>query len=140
MKNKKRYPTEFQLHELVLMRATPYDRLKYAHYTGDHRHKLIPKWSLPHRVVTVYPGKKKALVKDLLTGECRHVQIQNVRFIQPPKSAHQREEWERIVLKAADTMFDPKIRNDVFEKFWEQIDYPQLSVDVDTPHAKRRRM
>jgi len=134
-RNKYRAPSEFQLYQLILVRATDHDRLKYAHYSGEYKHKLIPKWSLPHRVITVYPGKKKALVRSLLTRDERLVHIQDVRFLQPPQSLLQREEWERVVLQDINSMFDPQVRREKLEQFWEAIDYPQLQ----TLPKKRRR-
>ena len=131
-KNKKRVPTEFQLYQLVLVRATDYDRLRVAHSTGDHVHKLIPKWSLPHRVILVYPGAKKALVRNLLTGQQRLVHLQDVRFLQPPQSHVQREEWDLIISKALESMFDASFRQEKLQAFWQAVDHPQLHIGVES--------
>lgn len=132
-KNKHRIPTEFQLFQLVLVRSTEYDKIKYAHHSNDHKHKLTPKWSLPYRVITVYPGGKKALVRSLITRNERLVHIQDVRFLEPPRSKMQREEWEQILLKDIETMFDPQVREEKLKQFWTAIHYPQL--DTLPPEA-----
>jgi len=138
-KNKHRVPAEFELGQLVLVRATDYDKLRMAHAINEHSHKLIPKWSLPHRVIHVYPGNKKAMVRNLLTQDQKLVHIQNVRFLQPPQSHVQREEWDLIITKAIETMFDPRFRHEKLEQFWEAVDLPQLEVPIGDPPPKRRK-
>lgn len=137
-KNEGRYDRVFEEGDLVLVRATDHDRLRMAHATGDHRHKLIPKWSVPQRVITVYPGGKKALVRNLLTGFQRIVHIQNARFIAAPTSELQQKEWELTLSKPLESMFDGTVREEKLRRFWEQIHYPQVE-ELDRPVAKRAR-
>jgi len=137
VRDKGRVPSEFVLGQLILIRASDYDRTKYAHYSGDHKHKLIPKWSLPNRVIHVYPNGRKALARDLLIRTERLVHIQDVRFIQPPKSSLQREEWDQVIMKDISSMFDPKVRLEMLSQFWEEVESPQLVVHDRT---KRRRV
>jgi len=140
-KNRQRSPTVFRMHQLVLVRASAYDKLKYAHATGQHQHKLLPKWSLPYRVIVVYSGAHRALVRSLITDEQRVVHIQNVRFLEPPKSHVQRKEWNLILQKALETMFDAQFRSEKLEKFWVALEYPQaLAVEsTSLRSAKRHR-
>jgi hypothetical protein len=138
VKNQGRQPVEFELYQLILVKANDYDRTKYAHFSNEHKHKLIPKWSLPHRVTSVYPGKKKALARDLLTQKERHVHIQDVRFIKAPLTHLQREEWDKILVKEIDSMFDPQVRREKLDQFWEAIEFPQFT--ISPPSGKRRRV
>lgn len=110
---------------------TEHDRSRYAHMTGDPRHKLLPKWSLPHRVVFVREGNKTAVVRCILTSRTQEVHIQNVRFIQGPRSRGQLQEWEEILGKEYKSMHEAKDRERVFLKHWEQVERPQLTYDVE---------
>lgn len=139
-RNDNRFTTEFELHQLVLVRLAPHDRIKLAHYTGDIRHKLIPKWSVPCRVIEVKPCKKIAVARNLLTSEDRLVHLQDVRFIQRPQTEVQQLEWNQTLKKEVSSMFNADARDAALFKFWERIDYPQLNVEDPKPrHVKRRR-
>lgn len=140
-KNKERTPTEFEQYQLVLVRATDYERLRMAHSTGEHKHKLTPKWSLPHRVLIVYPGKKRALVRNLISFQQRVVHIQDVRFLRVPDNKIQRDEWNQIILKSLETMYDPEFRQTKLEAFWKEVDHPDslsAAADEGRPLKKRR--
>ena len=102
--------------------------------------KLIPKWSLPHRVVSVSPSGKTAKVVNLLSqsSKLREVHISNARFINRPSDPHQREEWnDALDCELEKSAFDPADRTEILAKFWEAIDTPQAPPPSDPPSAKR---
>jgi hypothetical protein len=140
-RNVHRQPMEFEINQLVLVKSTDYDKKKYAYLSGDHQHKLIPKWSMPARVIEVFPNKKSARVKDLITSTVRTVHISNVRLISPPLDEMQRYEWQQIIASETDGMFDPIKRREILEEFWEAMpeatEGEQLSGEKITVPRKR---
>lgn len=141
-KNKDRIPIEFQLHQLVLCHLTPVERLRYR----SASYKILPRWTLPHRVVRVLPSKQSAMVKCLLTNHIRQVHLQDVRFILPPNGPVQTAEWQQIVMQEAMTMHDPETARQVVALFFEALYEPQRDIPYTTaeqpaiePTRKRRR-
>lgn len=140
-RNESRKDRKFQLHELVLVRATPQDKLRFSYQPEAHGRKLAPRWSLPYRVIKVSHNRKSATVRSLLTKEDRDVQIQDVRFVNRPSSAVQNEEWRQNVVREAHSLFEPDVRQSALHRFFEYLDYPQAIVDDASvlPRKKRRR-
>ena len=126
-KNKDRLPTAFQLHSLILTRNTPLDLLRMSHHHGINQ-KLVPRWSLPHRVIKVFDGGKKALVRNLLTHHVKEVHIQDIRPIGLPQGDKQRHEWERVLDMTELSMQDNETRKLTLQKFWDEVYYPQAPV------------
>lgn len=126
----KRQPLAFELFQLVLVRANPHKGVHTA-----TQGKLVPKWSLPYRVIHVYPGGKKALICSLLTGRQRDVHIQDSRVIMAPVTTMQRQDWKEHA-EVECSMFDDQKRREVLEKFFDVLDHPQ---DENQPGKKRRR-
>lgn len=138
--NKYRQPGEFEEGQLVLVRATEWDRSQHAFTSHSPVHKLIPKWTLPYRVTKVYHGAKKALVRSLITGTARLVHIQDVRFISPPTSVRQQVEWQQLLQNQLSTVFDEKTRAEVLTKFWEAVKFPQFDVFPATSSKRPRSL
>lgn len=67
-------------------------------------------------------NKKSAIVRNLLT-EDRNVNIQDVRFVQPPSSEIQTEEWNQLLKREVKTTLDPEHRGEVLRLFWEKVQY-----------------
>ena len=126
-KNQGRFPTIFQLHMLVLTRNTPLDLIRMAHHHETAR-KLVPRWSLPYRIIKVFDGGKKALARNLLTHHVKEIHIQDARPIGLPQGDKQQKEWEGILDKAELSMQDAKTKETVFQRFWDEVFYPQVPV------------
>lgn len=121
-KNNNREDVHYEEGELVLIRASQYDQLRHAHQTGDHAHKLIPKWSLPFRIVTLYAQRKVAYVRSLLTLEGRKVSLANVRKIQRPQLDTQYQEWSSEIETSLLFMFNENQRREILARFWRRSD------------------
>eukprot|EP01069_Polyplicarium_translucidae_P007113 Polyplicarium_translucidae@DN305_c0_g1_i1.p1 len=98
----------FQLLELVLLRIP--DPLRAAYTSTETGRKLAPKWTLPHRVVHVFLGGQRALVRDLLSFRTREVHIQNVRFLEPPRDDLQGQEWLKVLQREVPSTYDPNTK------------------------------
>jgi transposase InsO family protein len=128
-KNEKRVPVEFQENQLVLVRAIPLNRIDYK----TSYYKAVPRWSLPHRVMRVSSGNKRAVVRCLLTRKLREAHIQDVQFILPPQGEVQVNEWMKLAQIQAQSMYDAATCKAKIEEFFEQISFPQL-----TEHRAKR--
>ncbi len=129
--NEGRVDVQFEEGQLVLVRLLPAEATRYK----SSSYKVIPQWSLPFRVVRVYPGGKRAIVRSLLNSKTRDVHLQNVRFIGVPLSDSQRDEWKDVVEQDL-SMFDPPIRRTMLEEFFDKLDTPQATT---SPPIKRPR-
>lgn len=130
-KNQHRKPVQFQEGQLILVRALPLDQLKYK----VSFYKAVPRWSLPYRVIRVFPGSKKAVVRCLLTSDFREVHIQDVQFILPPQGNTQITEWMKLARIQAESMYDPTTCKAKVDEFFQQITYPQAL----TPASRAKR-
>lgn len=135
--NKNRNPLEFHKNDLILSAYSPSELLHVAHSTGEHVHKLIPRWSLPYRVISVHQGGKKAIAKSLITGINKEVHIQDARFILPPENEIQKEEWNAVV-NAELSMLDSGVRKAQLQQFWESLESVPTELSVRS-NTKRRR-
>lgn len=122
--NKGRIPESFKLHELVLCEMTP-NELHKRTITTSMGNKLIPSRGLPCRVLRVMSGSKKAIVRNLLTGELKDVHLQNVVKINPPTCLLQEKEWSNIICKEAEVISDATTRKKRIQEFWSELDVPQ---------------
>jgi transposase InsO family protein len=136
-RNEKRIDQIFQLHDLVLTRLTPLEISRLAYERGGR--KLVPRWSLPCRVVQVNNGGKTAVVKSLLCGRLKEAHIQDARFIQAPQDPDQRREWEELLLNPESTTFDSSTRERVLREFWEKVENPVATADFENAGARKRR-
>lgn len=123
-KNTSRIQIDLKENQLVLIRSTTRERQMAATFQGQAS-KLVPRWSLPYRVLHVYPGGQRALVRNLLTKYTRDAHITDIRLIEKPLDEYQRTLWEKEVEDTVNSMFDPKIRQGTLRHFWEEVDYPQ---------------
>ena len=132
-KNRHRIPTQFEEGQLILVRALPLDQLKYK----VSFYKAVPRWSLPHRVIRVFPGNKKAVVRCLLTSNSREVHIQDAQFILAPQGETQVAEWMKLARIQAESMYDPTTCKAKINEFFQQVTMPQTP--TSGPRAKRPR-
>ena len=131
-RNEERQPTEFKVHQLVLCRLLPLDRLKYK----SAFYKAVPRWTTPYRVLSVSPSLRVAVVKCLLTGSSRQVHIQDVRFVERPDGEIQKKEWEKALSEEAFTIYQPGMAQEVINRFFERLAEPQLdSASSSTPQT-----
>ena len=98
--------------ELVLAPASSYEVQRHQVQTKTSL-KLIPKWTLPARVIQTFPVNQRAIIKYLLTGVTREVHIIDLRVIKPPIDIHQRKEWGAQLSK----VLHPDHRSE-FETTW----------------------
>jgi len=134
-KNLFREPTEFKEGQLILCRIISLDQLNYrsAYY------KAVPHWTLPHCVFRVLPNKKSAIVQCLLTQKTRQIHIQDAQFISPPKGEVQRREWFDLINTEAQSMFDPDVCRETVEKFFDEVQQPQVQESMSS-RSKRYRV
>lgn len=122
--NKDRLETDIREGQLILARSTP-GEIQTVSLTEEKAVKFIPKWSLPCRVLKVYPGKQKFAVKNILSGATRDIHITDVRLIEPPQDERQRAIWYYEIAPTLESMFKPSERQKRLLQFWEDVDYPQ---------------
>lgn len=113
------------INDLVLIRLSPEEKLLNPIFEGSK--KLLPKWSLPHRVIQVTPDGQSAVLRNLLTGirrklPLRRAHIRDLRFISPPNDDIQHREWELIIqTEKFSDILDPEIKQGFLEQFWEKM-------------------
>lgn len=132
-KNEARQPSKFEEGQLVLCRLVPLEQLRYR----VARYKIIPRWTLPHRVVRVLPSQKAAIVSCVISGRLREVHIQDVTFVLPPQGEVQRQEWQELLTNEVKTMFDPATYTQVIQEFFQTLERPQRA--LSTTRGKRYR-
>jgi hypothetical protein len=123
--NKNRTPVEFSLNELILTRNTPQEMTQLSAHHGGR--KLIPRWSAPSRVVQVWPGNQRAVVRNLITLTTKEVHLQDARPLGFPEGDAQRQEWEKILREGELALYDKQTQEDIIKKFWTEIDFPQAT-------------
>lgn len=131
--------TKFHEFDLVLLRLFPQEVSQLAAVKEKSSYKILPKWSLPYRVIRVKSQGKAAIVRGCLTGKkfqvtLKEVHLQNARIINRPVHGLQQQSWEKIMdAELSRTVFDPQQRKDMIMKFWEDIKLPQSA-------SKRQRV
>jgi transposase InsO family protein len=131
--NKDRSDMEFKLYELVLTRNTPQEMLQLSRRIGGR--KLVPRWSAPSRVVRVWSGGKRAVVRNLVTLKTKEVHVQDIRLVGLPEGDAQRQEWEAVLSQSELSMYDECTQQDILARFWQELEAPQVLELVD---RKRR--
>ena len=89
--NDQRHLVRLHVGDLVLMRRSDYQLTRLSALSESN--KLVPKWSTPCRVLQTNQHGTTALCWDPLNRSKHQVHIQNIRFLQVPTNASQREEW-----------------------------------------------
>lgn len=123
---KRRRDWKFELHDLVLLRIPDKELNMYARVEGSI--KVVPKWTVPYRVIHVSHDGRAAKVRSLLTGVSRNVNtkevhIENARFVERPTSINQQQEWAQVLKQELEkTVFDGGVRATLIREFWERID------------------
>ena len=107
----------------VLSRLSPNDVRSMSTLKGRPP-KMQPSWSLPGRIVKVYPGGQRGVIKDLLSGKTKDVHISDIRLVDPPQDARQRALWEQSIENEFGSAFDEKRRAAVVDRFWEEVQGP----------------
>ena len=133
-RNESRKSVVFEEGQLVLCRLIPLEQLQYK----TAFYKAVPRWTLPHRVIRVLPSEKSAIVRCLITQKTRQVHIQDVEFIMPPQGDVQRKEWFDLAQQEASSMYDPAVCRTTIEKFFEELDTPQVPAAIQS--RKRQRV
>jgi RNase H-like domain found in reverse transcriptase/Reverse transcriptase (RNA-dependent DNA polymerase)/Integrase zinc binding domain/Integrase core domain len=123
---KQRLEVDIQPGDLVLLRQQPKE-LVGTSIRDETATKLIPRWSLPYRVLRqVYNNTSRFLVSNLLTGREREVHVTDIRAISGPQDIQQREEWGDIMDGEARKAFvDAEERGKALKRFWNEVDRPQ---------------
>lgn len=111
----------FEVNDLVLVELPPHQLRKAVirTKTGD---KLTSKWGLPCRVVQVLKGGTRAIVQSLLTDDKFDTHISRARFINPPLTQNQQEQWQRQIEFEAKNLADsePHLRY-MLQLFFERL-------------------
>ena len=123
-KNRDRTPIVLRENQLVLVRATPKER-QAAATNQEQAAKLVPRWSLPCRILRVYPGGQRALIRNILSKTTRDVHISDIRLIDKPMDNMEKIVWEKELDEVIGSMFDAKVRQKILQEFWEEVGYPQ---------------
>ena len=132
--NKDRIAKKFELGEVILTRNTPYELARLSHNIGGQ--KLIPRWSMPHRVIQVLADGRKAIVRDILAGRVKEIHIQDARFIGLPQDDKQRQEWEAVLATHMELPEEENARTQLIKSFWDAVEYPQTE---ELKGIKKRR-
>lgn len=110
--------------DLVITRANPND--VYQHAVRTHTAvKLVPKWSLPCRVVNVSRNDTRIIVQFLLSGTTRLVHISDIKRISLPRDANQRRIWAEHFAKRVSEDKDKKRKRSIEELLLSPLDQPQ---------------
>jgi transposase InsO family protein len=134
--NNHRIARQLQEGLLVLVRLRPSELDTLAKF--DKGRKLLPKWSLPARIITVC-SPTTAIIKNLLTRKLTKAHIEDIKFIIPPATEEERRQWETEVnWEFRNIAFDPDLRTTALQNFWEEVDNIEAPVTLSRP-AKRRR-
>lgn len=111
--------------DLVLIRNQPKELLQAATRDGTSK-KLVPRWSLPNRVIRKNKNSNRFVVRSLMTGREREVHITDIRGISPPNGALQQQQWDGIISDmVSESVFDEPQRKRILERFWEEVNRPQ---------------
>jgi hypothetical protein len=97
--NKTRKDIHFHPNQLILVRNP-----------NRFPSKLEPRWSYPHRVISVINGGRTCNAKSLLTHKMSTVHIENAKFIQRPISVQQELTWELDRLKELEDQRNATLR------------------------------
>lgn len=134
-----RLPTTLQVGDLVLL---PINRAEAMyHATEHHGRKVMPKFTMPFRIIHVFNNGRSAKCKSLvplshLSVEIREASVQDIRQIYPPLTQQQLEQWQRILENyLSENLLDVSVRDKLIKEFWEEIWEPQ----VEEPPKKRKR-
>jgi hypothetical protein len=122
-----------------LCRVHPDSRRRVSYLSYPEGKKLAPVWSLPYRVIKVLSEGKAAMVRSLLSPEVRHVHLQNARIIEAPRCSVVQEVWNEHVCRE-ESIFDPLVRREVLEKFWEEVETPPVYHEGAQVKKKRRKI
>lgn len=123
LKNARRLPRHIEEGQLVLSRMTPSD-MRISSTMKGRPLKMQPSWSLPGRIVKVYPGGQKGVIRDILSGKTKDVHISDIRPIDPPQDARQRALWEQSIQNEFGSVFDDKKRTAAVDQFWQDVQGP----------------
>jgi hypothetical protein len=137
-RNEGRAEIGFALNDLVICRTHFFSNNEAYHRQYPQGKKLVPSWGTPCRVIKVDNGRKSAHVRSLISGKVRHVHLQDVRFIEPPRSAALQQDWYGQIRAEADSMFEADVRDEVLSKFWEEVYFPQAD-DASTKVTRRKK-
>lgn len=119
--NVNRRPLEFEEGQLVLVPAYSEAQVRYK----PPAYKLVPKWTMPHRVLTHWNQGRVALVRCLITGRTQQVHVQNTQFLDRPVDAEQAQEWYQLAQCSPEaTSLDPAVREVMFRHFIQEITKP----------------
>lgn len=128
----------YKIGDLVVVKLDPYQLQKISRVDGTK--KLTPLWSIPGRIVRITEGKGKVFVKNLLTMELQEVHKERIRRVNPPLSAFQKLEWNRVVEKSLNDLgildvTNPLERKKIIQQFWRVIEMPQEEIlnNVESP-------
>lgn len=119
LKNLKRLPKTVLEGDLVLLRLTELERQRHGHLEGVSL-KLVPRWSLPCRVLKTYSNGNTFLVRNILTGRTREAHITDLRMISQPQDGTQEAIWTQEVAHAARYLDHRNYRRRC-EEFWGEL-------------------
>lgn len=138
---KSRIMVEFRVGQLILL---PINRIEAVFHSIQHKgQKLVPKYSMPYRVIKVYNEGRTAQCKALIcislqSKKIREVSIQDARFINPPMTELQIEQWKKILNSyLSEYPIDENVREELFHLFWEEIYNPQIGKDFANQKKER---
>ena len=107
---------KLEVGDLVVLRLNPYQLAKRAQKTATAA-KLVPKWSIPYRVLGISSNGARVRVQSVLEWDIREVHRSEAHVISKPQDDHQVVEWEKQIAHEAeldDRFADltPKLKQD----------------------------
>lgn len=85
-------PAVVELHDLVVVSTTSYEK-QLEHKLDHTAMKLVPRWSLPYRVMRISRNGARLVVQSLVTWQSRIVHISQVKRVKPPQTDRQLHDW-----------------------------------------------
>lgn len=116
---------DLKIGDIVLVKATPNELYQNAVRTQTSI-KLLPKWTLPSRVINISHNRSRIMIQFLLSGNTRLVHISDIRKITLPRDINQRRIWAEHFMKGFNEDNEKKRpRADDHDVLFETLMQPQ---------------
>lgn len=126
----------FASNDLVLVLLPP-AQLAAESVCENMGRKLVPKWSMPCRIISVLGGGQRAVVKSLLSGRTQEVHISRARFLNAPVDKYQKKLWGGAVTVFLEKIeASPEVRQRMLNHFFEELQLPQTGYKRTRPDVK----
>lgn len=135
--------TPLEVGELVLL---PIERSEAVfHIIPHHGKKVMPKFTMPYRVISVFNSGRFAHCKSLCpisrnSTDIREASIQDLRRITPPLTPTQVAQWQEVLKTyVSECGLSEELREELIQTFWTNVYAPQAPADPGTSRKKRKQ-